>query len=257
MDDPGSRRLVQVQALDGGAAHPYELRGTLGRGGMATVYRAHDPQLGRDVALKVLDGQLSEARRQRFLREGQTVAALSHVGVVPLLGAGVLDGRPCLVFRLVEGARSLTDAWRTLALPARIELLLQVAGAVAHAHAAGIVHRDLNPENVLVDGEGRAFVNDFGIALLSADTERLTQTGALLGSVRSMAPEQILGERKRLGPPVDVWALGVLLYLAIADRWPFDGASVTVAAEINGDGVPDLVILRPQSSAVQVLRSAP
>jgi serine/threonine protein kinase len=218
-------RVVEILPLDGGAPQTYELGEQLGQGAMGSVHRAYDPALGRWVALKVLEGDGHEARWKRFLREAQTVAALTHPGLVPLHGAGLLNGRPCLVLGLVDQARTLDQAWRGAALAVRLDLLQQICGAMGAAHAGGVVHRDLKPDNVLVDGAGQAFVTDFGVALV-VGSERMTRTGAVVGTIATMAPEQIAGRRDQVGPASDVWALGVLLYLALTERLPFAGATM-------------------------------
>ena len=222
----GDGQWVSGVNLDG-APVSFQLRGLLGKGGMASVYKAWDAGLQREVALKVLDGALTEMRLARFQREGQAAATLKHPNVIRVHGAGVIEQRPYLTYELVEGAQPLDEAWRTQGLEQRLDLLETVIEAVAHAHAQGVVHRDLKPENVLVDAEGRARVTDFGLAFVASETERLTVTGAMMGSPRTMAPEQISGSHEQRGPATDVWALGVLLYLALTGAWPFEGATLT------------------------------
>src|SRR5688572_26516276 len=182
---------------------------------MGLVLRARDRVSGREVALKVSlcagDGERSE----RFAREGQLTAALDHPGIVRVHDSGVADGRPFLVYELVEAARTLEQAWEGLDRDGRVRLVLEVARAVGHAHGRGVIHRDLKPENILVDRDGRARVTDFGLAA-ALDLDRLTHTGVLLGTPLYMAPEQVAGLADALrSPRVDVWALGVLLYLAL------------------------------------------
>ena len=202
----------------------YELIEVLGRGGMGVVWRARDAA-GREVALKLLS-RLDPRAIERLRREGVIAARLSHPGIVRALGAGGEDDVPWLASELVEGARPLDRAWEGLDLHQRVELLLQVVRAVAHAHAQGVVHRDLKPENVLVDASGRARVTDFGLAR-AVEMERLTRTGAMIGTPTHMAPEQlgVDGERP-VNPPADVWSLGVMLYQALTGRSPLPTTSL-------------------------------
>ncbi len=202
----------------------FELLGELGRGGMGVVYRARDRESGREVALKLALGRLDDTRLARFRREGEVTAALHHVGIVRVYGAGEHEGRPWLAYELLEGCRALDEAFTGLGRDARVALVRDAARALGHAHAAGVVHRDVKAENVLVDAGGRVRVADFGLATAS-DLEQLTQSGALVGSPATMAPEQLLGERAAIGPPTDVWALGALLYLALVGELPFAEAA--------------------------------
>ena len=209
-------------------ADRYLIEAKLGEGGMGVVFRARDAQLGRPVALKVLNRTLNEAQRARFAREGELNASLLHPDVVRVFGGGVHEGRPFLVLELVEGAQTLEEAFLARTLIERGELLVRVARAVAAAHEQGIVHRDLKFENVLVNGTGQPKVCDFGLAW-RADVERLTRTGAMIGTPMFMAPEQTgltdaIGTSP--GPASDVWALGVMLYFALGGELPFRGGSL-------------------------------
>ncbi len=205
---------------------PYVVRGVVGRGAMGMVLRGYDPAVGREVAIKLLLAAADPAQRARFAREGRLVAALDHPGIVRIHSAGELpDGRPYLAFELVEGARTLADALRELPRLERLRVVVEVARALGHAHARGVVHRDLKPENVLLDAAGHARLADFGVAI-AGDQERLTRTGALVGTPLYMAPEQLGHRTGEVGPAVDVWALGVLLYEALTDALPFQGTSL-------------------------------
>jgi hypothetical protein len=177
------------------------------------------------VALKLLKSQPRPNYRARFKREGELAAALDHPGILKVFAGGEADGRPFLVYELVPEAKELDEAMEGLDRRARVRLLRDVAEAVGYAHAEGIVHRDLKHSNVLVDPSGRARVLDFGLAFEPDDSLRLTQTGATLGTPWYMAPEQAAADRKQIGPPADVWALGVLLYHALTDRYPFHAAT--------------------------------
>ncbi|MCO5164929.1 MAG: serine/threonine protein kinase [Planctomycetes bacterium] len=181
------------------------LLGELGRGATGAVYRARDLERGGEVALKVALARPEWVRLQRFLREGEVTAALRHPNIVGIHSMGVADGRPYLAYELVEGARQLDEAARGAPLGRRVELVRDAARALGHAHARGVVHRDVKPANVLVDGAGRVRVADFGLAQ-ALDHERLTVTGALLGTPAYMAPEQLRARRGDVGPPTDVWA---------------------------------------------------
>ncbi len=210
---------------------PFTLLGPLGRGAMGAVWRARDRRTGQEVALKLAHVTLDEVRRERFLREGRIAAGLSHPGLVAIRDVGEVAagqpgaGVPYVAYELVEGARTLDVALAGAPLRRRVELVRDAARALGAAHARGVVHRDVKPQNILVDGQGRVRVADFGLAL-AADLERLTRTGAMVGTPAYMAPEQARSDREAVGPATDVWALGVILYLALTDRLPFDGASL-------------------------------
>ena len=225
-------RAIELQPLEGGASQAFELLGEIARGGMGVVFRARQPETDREVAIKVVRAEANTAlQRERFLREGQITARLDHPGIVRVHAAGTIDGRPALVYELIEGARNLGDVLRVAPLDQRLALMREGAVAVGYAHELGVVHRDLKPDNVLVDARDQPRVADFGVAT-AADLSRLTQTGAALGTLHYMAPEQLAGQR--VGPQSDVWSLGVMLYQALVERLPFDGASpVELAVRIT------------------------
>ncbi|MGE0712971.1 MAG: protein kinase [Planctomycetota bacterium] len=203
-----------------GRIGPFVVEGELGRGAMGVVYRAFDPEGQRHVAIKVSSGAASDERAARLQREAELVARLRHPGIVGIHSAGALeDGRRYLVYELVEGARSLQEAWQGAGWRERAGRVLEVARAVAHAHAHGVMHRDLKPENVLVDAQGHLRVTDFGLGA-GADLERMTRSQAAVGTPHYMAPEAFRG--KPPTPAHDVWGLGVLLYEACAGTAPFD-----------------------------------
>ncbi|MBX3468567.1 MAG: protein kinase [Planctomycetes bacterium] len=211
----------------------YELGPVLGRGGFGAVHRARERASGREVALKLLQVDRAAAgATARFLREAAVAAALDHPGLVKVHGVGSFGGRPSIVYELVEGARPLDEVARTLDQRRRVELVRDAARAVGHAHARGALHRDLKPDNLLVDGDGRVRVTDFGLALVEGQ-ERLTRTGALVGTPLFMAPEQFQGGRT-VGAQADVWSLGVVLYQALTGQLPFGGESLlALAAEVD------------------------
>ena len=208
---------------------PYEVLEELGRGASGAVLRGRDPRDGREVALKLLLEPLEGEGRQRILRELTLLRALDHRGIVRVLDHG-LDGagRPWLALELVSGG-SLEDRVRTRGpLPdAAVRALgAELGEALAHAHARGLVHRDLKPGNVLLEADGRARLADFGLARRQGpvDATRLTETGAILGTPAYMAPEQ--ARDARVGPAADVWALGATLYFALTGAPPFEAPSL-------------------------------
>ena len=224
---------------------PFRVIRQLGEGGMARVYLAQD-EAGRMVALKLLHNHASRTQAERLVREGRLVATLSHPNVVGLISSGTFGGRPYLAYELVKDAKELDEAFEDRTLIERVELLTEVARGVAHAHAKGVVHRDLKPANILVDKGGRARVADFGIGL-SDDLEKMTKTGALIGTPHWMAPEQIRGERDLQGACSDVWALGVMLYEALTGVLPFEGDSlVQVSAGIVHESPPSPRAIHPE-----------
>ena len=217
----------------------YELLSLLGRGGMGDVWKARDLGAGREVALKLLrTDQRDRDALARFAREGEASAALVHPGIVRVHAAGVAAERAYLVYELVEGARTLGDVLPQADLRRRVELLRDAARGLAHAHAQGVVHRDVKPENVLIDPQGRVRVADFGLALLPG-RERLTHSGTLMGTPSFMAPEQAAGERERISPASDVWSLGVMLYEALTDALPYRGETlIAIVARLTSGRPP-------------------
>ena len=199
----------------------YRIESLIARGGMGVVYRATQLALERPVALKVIARQLAddEKFRRRFLSESRLAASLEHPAVVPVYDAREDDGELIVAMRLIEGGdlRKLIDREGPLAPSARVHLLGQVAEALDAAHAAGIVHRDVKPHNVLIEGE-RAYLSDFGLAKAYAETG--PGSGAsIVGTVEYMAPEQWRGER--VGPAADIYALGCVLYEALTGIVPY------------------------------------
>jgi hypothetical protein len=207
----------------------YDVQGELGRGGMALVYRAIDRRLKRPVALKVLPPELAfrEEVRRRFLREAETSAKLNYQNIVPIYSVDEKNGIVYLVMALVDGetlAARLAHQPRMANDEVR-RLLREVAGALAYAHARGVVHRDIKPENILIEREsGRAMVTDFGIARAAEGDAKLTVTGVAIGTPAYMSPEQALGEREADGRS-DVYSLGVVGYLMLTGELPFKASN--------------------------------
>lgn len=215
----------------------YRLIELLGQGGMATIYRAHDAQLGRDVAVKLLRPQYGRDPDflARFRDEARSVAALSHPNIVQVFDYGEDESGPYIVMELVEGDDLASIIRDTGPLPPRqaARIAAEIAKALHAAHGRGIVHRDVKPSNVLVSRDGRVKVADFGIARALAESQ-LTLPGTTLGSVHYFSPEQARGEPAT--PASDVYALGIVLFEALTGQRPFtgDGAAAVAMARLQG-----------------------
>jgi tetratricopeptide (TPR) repeat protein len=221
------RVLQGLREAETGAADPpridrYEIRGEIGKGSSAAVYRAWDTRLRRPVALKLLRENPSSLAVERFRREAQTMAGLRHPNLIQVHDTGEMDGRPFLILELVEGV-GFGETMRQAAknLPRLAGILEQAARGVQEAHRHGVVHRDLKPGNILVDASGAPRVGDFGLAHLQHSDEALTRTGTTLGTPLYMSPEQVRGDAKRVSPRTDVYALGVILYEILTGEVPF------------------------------------
>lgn len=220
--DPSSPRLGR-----------YLLLGELGRGGMGVVFRGFDPELRREVAIKQLIPQegetasMLERRLQRFQLEGRAAAKLAHPLIVGALEVGSDGGRPFLVMEFIEGQDLETLLGREdLSLRRRVELLRDVAEALGHAHQNGIVHRDVKPGNVMVDGSGRARLTDFGLARDVEAGGGLSRTGQVMGTPLFLSPEQAAGQPDLTKPATDVFALGGVLYMVLTGQPPFPGENM-------------------------------
>ena len=244
----------------GAVLGPYELRGLVGSGGMGEVYRAFDPRLNRDVALKIVpdDFAADTRRRERFRREAQAIAALYHPHIVTVHSAEDLDGHLVLVMELVDG-RTLADVIPSggLPLPRLLKIAVQIADGLGAAHDRGIIHRDLKPRNVMVTADGRVKVLDFGLAKLrdpqdgvvmgheTASLWELTGEGRIVGTAAYMSPEQ--AEGRPLDHRTDLFSLGILLYEMASGERPFRGESVvSVLSSILRDLPRPLAELNPR-----------
>src|SRR5258708_16823768 len=201
----------------------YEVVARIGAGGMATVYRARQAKIGREVAIKVIKSDLADSAdfARRFEREARTVAGLSHPHILKLFDYGEQEGMVYLVMELLNGGSLADKIHREGALPLDVigHLLDQLGSALDYAHQHGVIHRDLKPQNVLLDQNGNAFLTDFGIAKMIGDATALTQTGAALGTPSYMAPEQWLGQP--IDSRADIYSLGVMLFEMLTGPTPF------------------------------------
>ncbi|MBI3857216.1 MAG: serine/threonine protein kinase [Planctomycetes bacterium] len=207
----------------------YEIIREIARGGMAVVYQALDPALGRRVALKVL----KEGNRERLQREAAAAAKLRHPNVVTVHEVG-----PDFIAMDLLLGKTLAESMEALKPAERLAVVETVARAVAHAHEQGVIHRDLKPQNILIEPDGRVVLTDFGLARIEGG-EDLTRTGAVFGTPHYMAPEQVQGLPS--GPATDVWALGVLLHEAVRGARPFEvGTSLALYDRIVREDPPPL-----------------
>jgi serine/threonine-protein kinase len=229
----------------------FRLEEKVGSGGMSTVYRAFDETLERWVAIKLMHREISSDSDQleRFRREARAVASLNHPHVVTVIDFGEDDAHPYIVFEYVEG-ENLKDRLRRvgrLPVPEAVAYAVEIGRALECAHLNRLVHRDVKPQNVLLDAEGRAKVTDFGIAR-SLEAEGLTATGRVLGTTDYVAPEQALGEETTAQS--DVYSLGICLFEMLTGDVPFKADSqVAVAMKHVKDPLPDIRMRRPEISA--------
>jgi class 3 adenylate cyclase len=221
----------------------YRIVRPLGAGGMGSVYLAHDTQLDRPVALKVphFDPPPSPQSLERFYREARAAATLNHPNICQVYDVGDVGGVPYLTMAYVEGQTLAELASTPPGLSPRqaAALVRALALALHEAHAKGVIHRDLKPSNILIDRRGEPVITDFGLARrLHLGEERLTQQGVLMGTPAYMSPEQVSGDPQGIGPPSDVYSLGVILYELLAGRLPFLGGTEALVARALKDPPP-------------------
>jgi serine/threonine protein kinase len=206
----------------------YRILKLLGQGGMGAVYLAHDTQLGRDVALKVpnFDPKRGQMLIDRFYQEARAAATVQHPNICPIFDVGEINGTRYLTMAYIDGKplREWISGGKPLSQRQVANLIRKAALALHEAHQRGVVHRDLKPPNIMIDRRGEPMIMDFGLARRFREEDpRLTRIGSTMGTPAYMAPEQCSGDRAAMGPPCDIYSLGVILYELLAGRLPFVG----------------------------------
>ncbi len=214
----------------------YRVVRQLGRGGMGSVYLAHDPQLDRAVAHKVPHFTANDSQlRERFHREAHAAAALEHPNICPVYEAGEVNGVHYLAMAYIDGKPLSALIQPGKGLPQRpvAAIVRKLAKALQEAHAKGVIHRDLKPSNVMINQRNEPVLMDFGLArCLNTEDVRLTKEGSLLGTPAYMPPEQVSGQVEAMGPACDIYSLGVLLYELLTGQLPFEGPMPALLAQI-------------------------
>lgn len=227
----------------------YEIKTEIGAGGMATVYQAYDPLVGRNVAVKMMRASFVNevSFRARFEREVRTIATLEHAAIVPVYDFGEHDRQLYLVMRLMKGGTLADMLQRGPLTPNEtLAILQQIGPAVDEAHARGIIHRDLKPANILFDDQGHAYLSDFGIVKLTQGEQGLTTSRLMIGTPAYMSPEQIQGNLT-LDKRGDIYALGVILFQMLTGQTPYqaDGPGQMLLQHVN-EPIPSLLARNPQ-----------
>ncbi|MEG2311614.1 MAG: Stk1 family PASTA domain-containing Ser/Thr kinase, partial [Bacilli bacterium] len=224
----------------------YQIIRTIGEGGMANVYLAYDTILDRNVAVKILRGDLADDEKfvRRFQREAIAASSLSHQNVVEMYDVGEDDGKYFIVMEYIEGRtlKSLIKRRGALSLPEVVDIMLQLTSGISCAHNSYIIHRDIKPQNVLILDDGRVKITDFGIAM--ALNNELTQTNSVMGSVHYLPPEQANGNGST--NKSDIYSLGILMFELITGKLPFKGDNaVEIAIKQMKEQIPSITRLNP------------
>ena len=238
----------------------YEVIRSIGEGGMANVYLGYDTILDRNVAIKVLRGDLSNDEKfvRRFQREALSASSLAHPNIVEMYDVGEDDGVYYIVMEYVEGKtlKQLLKKRGTLTLSEAIDIISQLTDGMAHAHDSYIIHRDLKPQNIMIKDDGQIKITDFGIAMALNSTQ-LTQTNSVMGSVHYLPPEQASGQGSTLQS--DIYSMGIVMYELISGELPFRGDNaVEIALKHLKEPIPDIreVVPNVPTSIVNVIKKA-
>ncbi len=233
----------------------YKIERQIGKGGMATVYLATQQSLGRHVVLKVMEARFDDGAEfaKRFLNEGHLLAAVNHPNVITIYDIGITEDFPYISMEYLGGQDLTGRLMAPMAPAAALDIVYQIAGALAVAHAKGIVHRDVKPANILFRDDGTPVLTDFGIAKHLGDTE-LTSTGTILGSPYYMSPEQVEGKTVLDGRS-DIYSLGVILYEMLMGQRPFEGESAIniVLQHLQSPAPPLSRELRPYQPLINLM----
>ncbi|MBU2437952.1 MAG: serine/threonine protein kinase, partial [Acidobacteria bacterium] len=232
----------------------YEILEILGKGAMGIVYKAQDPDIDREVAIKTIhfeaayEGGEEEEARTRFMREAQAAGKLSHPNIVTIYDVGREERMTYIVMQLIKGIslQGIIASKRVFSTQEVSQLFTQLCDALDYAHKYGIIHRDIKPANILIDDNGRPFILDFGVARIGAST--MTQTGKTLGTPSYMSPEQVIG--KKIDNRSDIFSLGVVLYELLTGRRPFEAENITtIIYKIINEEPPSLSDVRKDAPA--------
>jgi len=216
----------------------YKILSELGRGAMGAVYLAQDEQLDRKVALKIpqFGGALNKGLLERFYREARAAGNLRHPGICPVYDVGEIDGQHFITMAFIEGRplRDFSKSSKRQADKQTARVIRKIAMAMAEAHDQNVIHRDLKPANIMIDTKNEPVVMDFGLARRAAENEeKLTHTGTVIGTPAYMSPEQVDGDNENVGPPADIYSLGVVFYELLTGELPFQGNLMSILKQIS------------------------
>lgn len=229
MDFTKSQTVKALALQEGLRVDNYELLSKIGAGGMGVVFKAKDIYLSRLVAIKFIITSSSAGSRmvERFYREAEVSANLNHDNIIKIYKVGMYNNSPYMVMEFIEGmALSEYCENNKISLNEKMEILIKTARALHLAHSHQIIHRDIKPANVMIRKDGTPIVMDFGIARLNRDSKSLTRTGEIMGSPKYMAPEQVEGRKREIGPHTDIYALGGVMYYLMLGKPPIEEESI-------------------------------